>query len=364
MDLYEIKNSILKTEHKLNEMKNAMNFNALKEEIGLMKKEINTEDFWDNPQKASVFVKKYKSRSEIISDFQMTSDLIEEAKFLLSEMSEEISEIEIIHKKIITSYKQLEVQSLLFGEHDNSDAFLEIHPGAGGVESHDFAEMIMNMYIRYINKSELDYKIIDLGKGEVAGIKSVVLKVTGANAFGLLKGESGIHRLIRISPFDSGKRRHTSFASVKLTPVLENSDIEISEKDLKIDTFRSTGAGGQSVNTTDSAVRIKHLPSGIIVTCQNERSQIQNKESAMEVLKAKISALEEEKNKKQQEDLTGVLLENGFGSQKRSYTLHPYKLVKDHISKYQTTQVDKVLNGEIDNFLLENLLSKKRSINE
>ena len=254
--------------------------------------------------------------------------------------------------------KLQDLQLLLFlnGKYDNENCILEIHPGAGGTESCDWASMLYRMYTRWCEKKGYKIEVLDYQDGDEAGIKSVAVLVKGVNAYGYLKGEKGIHRLVRISPFDSNKRRHTSFASVEVIPEIENNDnIDIKEQDLRIDVYRSTGAGGQGVNTTDSAVRITHLPTGIVVTCQNERSQLKNKELAMKVLKAKLYALEEEKRKKEKENQINNQSDINFGSQIRSYVMHPYSLVKDHRTNYETSDVNKVMDGYIDEFIEEYL---------
>ena len=257
--------------------------------------------------------------------------------------------------------EELELLLLLNGEFDQDGAVLEIHSGAGGTEACDWANMLYRMYLRYAEKHHYKIEVLDEQKGDEAGIKSVTFLVKGNYAYGYLKCEKGVHRLVRISPFDSGARRHTSFASVLVTPIFEHSkiDIEIKESDLKIDVYRSSGAGGQHVNTTDSAVRITHLPTKIVVTCQNERSQIQNREKAMEVLKIKLYQLEVEKRNKQVEEMLGDQMEINFGSQIRSYVMHPYSLVKDHRTGTENTNVEKVLDGDLDLFINDNLKRRR-----
>ena len=267
--------------------------------------------------------------------------------------------IESISKDSISIEKKLEdLQLLLFlsGKYDNENCILEIHPGAGGTESCDWASMLYRMYTRWCEKKGYKIEVLDYQEGDEAGIKSVSILVKGVNAYGYLKGEKGIHRLVRLSPFDSNNRRHTSFASVEVTPdIKKDIDIEINEKDLKIDVYRSTGAGGQGVNTTDSAVRITHLPTKIVVTCQNERSQIQNKEQAMRVLKSKLLLLEEAKQENELNDIKGGQQNIDFGSQIRSYVMHPYSMVKDHRTNVETSNVNKVMDGDLDMFIEENL---------
>ena len=251
----------------------------------------------------------------------------------------------------------LELELLLSGPYDHCDCILEIHPGAGGTESCDWALMLYRMYTRYCEKKGYKYEVIDYQDGEEAGIKSVSIMIHGDNAYGYLKNEKGVHRLIRISPFDSNSRRHTSFASVDITPIYNTNDIniEIKESDLRIDIYRSSGHGGQGVNTTDSAVRITHIPSKIVVTCQNERSQIRNKEIAMNVLKNKLYQLELEKRENELHNIKGENKDINFGSQIRTYTMHPYSLVKDHRTNTENTNVSKVLDGDIDEFINDNL---------
>jgi peptide chain release factor 2 len=248
---------------------------------------------------------------------------------------------------------------MLGGEHDRRNAILTIHPGAGGTESQDWAEMLLRMYLRWAERRGFKREVIDLQPGEDAGIKSATVTVTGEYAYGLLLAEAGVHRLVRISPFDQAARRHTSFASVYVWPELpEDVEIVIDEKDLRIDTYRSSGAGGQHVNVTDSAVRITHLPTGIVVSCQNERSQHRNRDAAMAVLKARLFDLRMREQQAKLEQLGGEKKEIAFGSQIRSYVLHPYRMVKDHRTKEQVGDVDRVLDGDIDVFIKAYLMKK------
>lgn len=267
-----------------------------------------------------------------------------------------LDEIESILPTIKKKTEELKLLVLLSGPYDKNNCIVDIHPGAGGTESCDWASMLYRMYIRWCEKKNYKVTVLDYQDGEEAGIKSVSFLVKGLNAYGYLKNEKGVHRLVRLSPFDSNNRRHTSFASIEVTPEIEqDTTIEIDEKDLKIDVYRSTGAGGQGVNTTDSAVRITHLPTKIVVTCQNERSQIQNKEQALKVLKNKLLL---KKIEEQEQELKGIKGEQSnieFGSQIRSYVMHPYSMVKDHRTNIETSNVDKVLDGDIDLFIESNL---------
>ncbi len=263
-----------------------------------------------------------------------------------------------LEKNIIDFEKKIDdvsISLLLNGPYDSCDCILEIHPGAGGTESCDWANMLYRMYSRYCERHNYKIEVYDYQAGDEAGLKSVSIIVHGHNSYGYLKSEKGVHRLIRISPFDSNKRRHTSFASVDITPIYNNDaiDIEIKDSDIRIDVYRSSGKGGQGVNTTDSAVRITHLPTKIVVTCQNERSQVRNKEIAMNVLKNKLYQLEIEKREKELLTFKGENPEINFGSQIRTYTMHPYSLVKDHRTNYETGNVTKVLDGDIDAFIGE-----------
>lgn len=279
-------------------------------------------------------------------------DLLDKIHLLLELISigEEVSndDIDCIKDEV----DELEIDTLLNGEYDQSNCYLEIHPGAGGTESCDWASMLLRMYQRFLEKNNYQVKVIDYQDGEEAGIKSVTLHIQGDYAYGYLRCENGVHRLVRISPFDSNKRRHTSFASVTVTPEFDKSiNIDIKDEDLKIDVYHSSGAGGQSVNTSNSAVRITHLPTKTVVTCQTERSQLRNKEIAMELLKNKLYQKELAEQEKMKKEVTGDASSIDFGSQIRSYILEPYKLVKDHRSKYESTDPAKVLDGDIMPFI-------------
>ena len=312
--------------------------------------------FWDDRETSDRLVSELKYDKNIIdnindlsnklsSNISMLNDIKSDDIELLSLVEEDYYDISrIIEKATLDTY--------LSGEYDNNNAIMEIHAGAGGTESCDWAMMLYRMYTRYASKN--NYSIIELDRqdGEEAGIKSVMFQINGPLAYGYLKHEKGVHRLVRISPFDANKRRHTSFAAVDVMPEINNKiDIEINDSDIRVDIYRSSGPGGQGVNTTDSAVRITHIPTGIVVTCQNERSQIRNKEKALEVLKGKLLLLEEEKQNEKLSGIKGEQLSNGWGSAKRSYILCPYTLVKDNISGYESSNVNAILDGEIEEML-------------
>ena len=290
-----------------------------------------------------------------------TKDLFDIYDLALEENNSEIiKETTINIKSIFTKVKQIEIICFLSNENDTLDSYLEFHAGAGGTESQDWADILRRMYMKWANKKNYKTEIISEHKGDEAGIKSSIIKISGDYINGLLKNESGIHRLVRISPFDSGARRHTSFASVWIYPVIsDNIDIEILEKDLRIDTYRSSGAGGQHVNTTDSAVRITHLPTKIVVQCQNERSQHKNKETCMNMLRARLYDFEMKKKDEANQNNEASKSDIGWGHQIRSYVLQPYRLVKDNRTNFESTSPDKVLDGDIDAFLEKSLYQIK-----
>jgi peptide chain release factor 2 len=311
------------------------------------------QNFWNDSQKAAEIMKELENLKTVVEKLE---NIDSKAKYIseLLEISDSESEKEI-QKEISILEKdveQLELQTLLGGEYDQNDAILAIHSGAGGVDAQDWAEMLLRMYLRYAEKNNLKARVLDESKGEEAGIKSVTIEVEGIHAYGYLKGEAGVHRLVRLSPFNSDNLRQTSFALVEILPVIgEIKEVVINPDDLKIDTFRSSGAGGQSVNKTSSAVRITHMPSGIIVNCQNERSQAQNKEKAMKILKAKLHQKFLEDREKEKQKLRGEHKSAEWGNQIRSYVLHPYKMVKDHRTKFETTDAEKVLEGNLEEFI-------------
>ena len=318
-------------------------------------------DFWNDKESADKVIEEIKYLKDNIDDVQSLKSDVQNILDIIS-VSGETDDLSIIEdvsssvNKCEERLEKLELYLLLNKEHDKCNCVLEIHPGAGGTESCDWALMLYRMYTRWCEKNNFKYEVLDYQDGDEAGIKSVSISIVGPYAYGYLKYEKGIHRLVRISPFDSNKRRHTSFASVDVTPeILEDLDVEINEKDLKIDVYRSSGAGGQHVNTTDSAVRITHLPTKIVVTCQNGRSQIQNKEKALQVLKNKLKLLKEKENSEKMSNLKGEQKDIDFGSQIRSYVMHPYSLVKDHRTNVETSNVLKVLDGDISIFIDSNL---------
>ena len=330
-----------------------------KEEIIELTKKTESENFWNNREESEHTLNELNTLKELVAkvenlELEINTNL--ELINMIKEEDELLVEIESSSKEIEKKVEELRMLVLLNGPYDKNDCILEIHPGAGGTESCDWASMLYRMYLRWCEKKKYKVTLLDYQAGEEAGIKSVSIQIKGLYAYGYLKNERGVHRLVRLSPFDSSNRRHTSFASVEITPEIEqDTTIELDEKDLKIDVYRSTGAGGQGVNTTDSAVRITHLPTKIVVTCQNERSQIQNKEQALKVLKNKLLM---RKLIEQEQELKGIKGEQTnieFGSQIRSYVMHPYSMVKDHRTNTETSNVSKVLDGDIDLFIESNL---------
>lgn len=314
------------------------------------------EDFWQNPDQTTILKKlqalknqrdEYLALTQAYKDFEELFDLFESDEQELAKLQQPL-------QKFARDVRRFKINLLLSGDDDNKSCFFTINAGAGGTESQDWANMLLRMYLRFCEREHLKVQTIDYQPGEEAGIKSATLLIKGKNAFGLLKNEHGIHRLVRISPFDSNKRRHTSFAGVFVVPESTVADIEIDPQDLRIDTYRSSGAGGQHVNTTDSAVRITHNPTGIVVQCQNERSQTQNKETAMKMLMAKLIQKQKEDAQAKKDSVEKKRIE--WGSQIRSYVLHPYKMVKDHRTNHESPQPDLVLDGELMGFIEDNLI--------
>lgn len=316
--------------------------------------------FWDNVDLANKIVKETNLLQKNVNIIENAKNKIEDNLDVLKELKEtDMDLLELIfdeYKALKEEIDNLELQTYLSGKYDNNNCLIEFHAGAGGTESCDWANMLLRMYTRYLNKKNYKVDVLDVQEGEEAGIKSAMIKVSGEYAYGYLKGETGVHRLVRISPFDSNSRRHTSFASVLVVPEVSNDvNVEINDNDLKIDVYRSSGPGGQGVNTTDSAVRITHIPSGIVITCQNERSQIKNKETALAILKNKLYLLEQEKQNEELSFLRNDKTSNGFGSGKRSYVMCPYTLVKDNDTNYETSDVNAVLDGDIEDFIKEGI---------
>ena len=337
---------------------------AKQAELEKLEAEISTPGFWDDQEKAQ---KSVQQRSRIEKALQQQKDFdtgVSDADVLFEFAQtdpDSAKELETLITKLERDVTEAEIQSLLSGETDANNAICSLQAGAGGTDAQDFCQMLLRMYLRWAERKGFKVEILDEQPGSEAGIKSTTFRVEGDYAYGLLATEAGVHRLVRISPFNSGGSRETSFASMFVSPEIdENIEVDIQDKDLRIDTYRSSGAGGQHVNVTDSAVRITHIPTNIVVTCQNQRSQIQNRAVAMQVLRSKLYELELEKRRADTAELEAGKMDISFGSQIRNYVLHPYRLVKDTRTKFEVTDVDAVLDGDIDDFIKEFLLYKKR----
>ncbi|HEY5654144.1 MAG TPA: peptide chain release factor 2 [Pontiella sp.] len=360
----EIKIKIAEFREQLKEMEGYLEIAAKRAELERLEIAATEPDFWNDQSKAHANIAATKSLKIVLDPFNSINNGLDDAEVMLElaeagedeALEEAIAEIE----KVENGFQSLEMQSLLGGEFDGNGAYLTLHAGAGGTESCDWADMLYRMFTRYADRKGFSVQILDYQAGEEAGIKSVSLLISGPYAYGLLKSERGVHRLVRISPFDSQSRRHTSFVAADVTPEIDDDiDVEIVESDLRIDTYRAQGAGGQHVNTTDSAVRIVHLPTGTVVQCQAERSQHKNKAAAMKMLKARLYEIEQDKKRQAVDQLYGDKGEIAWGSQIRSYVMQPYTMVKDHRTDEQVGNVQGVLDGVLDPFV-EAYLKKRR----
>lgn len=336
----------------------------LKDKVKDLEDKTYEKDFWDDSEKAQKVMQELKGLNQQIKEYEDLYGEISDVELMLDLIIEEESydeyhEIKSLIAEVDKKSEDFKLSTLLSGEYDKNGAILSIHSGAGGLEAQDWAEMLLRMYRRWAESKDFQVETLDLLADTEGGIKSVTLLVSGFNAYGYLKSEKGVHRLVRISPFDSSGKRHTSFASIDVFPEIdEDDDIEINESDIKVDTYRASGAGGQHVNTTDSAIRITHIPTGIVVQCQSERSQHMNRQTAMNMLKSKLFQLKEEENKEKIDDLQGKYSQIAWGSQIRSYIFHPYSMVKDHRTDAETGNVSKVMDGDIDMFINEFLKYK------
>ncbi len=357
LELDEITRSISEYKNRINDLSKTLKVNELNSELAGLESKMNDSAFWndkDESSKTSARVSQIKrtlqSYNEVNQELNDLNDLIEIYK---EESIEEYeSEIKSAVKSISKQLDTLEISVLLSDKYDNSNAIITIHPGAGGTEAQDWAQMLYRMYARWAQANDFKFEELDYLDGDEAGLKSVTFLVSGPFAYGYLKSENGVHRLVRISPFDAGGRRHTSFASVEVLPEIDdNTDVEIKPEDIKMDVFRASGAGGQHINKTSSAVRLTHIPTGIVVSCQTQRSQFQNKDYAMKMLKSKLIAIKEKENLATIDDLKGVQMDIAWGSQIRSYVFCPYTMVKDHRTNYEVGNVEAVMDGDIDEFI-------------
>ena len=351
----ELNEKTTELEGRLTELEQFFDLDTLRARAEKLTEEMSRPGFWDDQEEArevSARFSRVESRLRLLEELRSRLTDSEELLELAEEDGELLSEVEDELQHVERVLEEQEVARLFSGEYDDGPAILTINPGAGGVDSQDWADMLSRMYRRWAERREFSLEVIEVTEGEEAGIKSATFSIDGEYAFGLLSAERGVHRLVRISPFDAGARRHTSFASVAVAPVIDDAvEVDVDEKELKVDTYRASGAGGQHVNKTDSAVRITHLPSGIVAQCQNERSQHQNREVAMRILRARLFELQREKREQEIAAQSGEKANIEWGSQIRSYVLHPYKLVKDIRTGEQTGDVDRVLDGALDPFI-------------
>ena len=341
----------------LEEIKDSLDLVNKEQRVQELERKMEEPDFWDNPEKSQESMKTLKSLKDDIAIYRHLTELFEEIELLIEMGYEEndpavLPDIQANMDEFITEYENIRMKTLLSGEYDNNNAIVTLHAGAGGTESCDWCGMLYRMYSRWVDKKGFSMEVLDYLDGDEAGVKSVTFQVNGENAFGYLKSEKGVHRLVRISPFNAAGKRQTSFVSCDVMPDIEEDlDVEIRDEDIRVDTYRSSGAGGQHINKTSSAIRITHLPTGIVVQCQNERSQFQNKDKAMQMLKAKLYLLKQQENAEKVSGIRGEVKEIGWGNQIRSYVLQPYTMVKDHRTGAETGNVDSVLDGNIDLFI-------------
>ncbi|HEY8349239.1 MAG TPA: peptide chain release factor 2 [Clostridia bacterium] len=365
LELEQFKQEIESLGKDIREMGASLDIARLKLEIEELENKAAEPDFWNDIENSQKVLQRTKTLKTKVETYEKLLSDLEDLKVLnelgIEEQDESvIPEVKQELERLKDSYSKLKLETLLSGPYDRNNAIMTLHAGAGGTEAQDWVQMLLRMYTRWAEDHQYEVKTLDYLDGDEAGIKSVTIQVIGENAYGYLRSEKGVHRLVRISPFDASGRRHTSFASVDVMPELdEEIQVEINPEDLRIDTYRSSGAGGQHVNKTESAVRITHIPTGIVVACQNERSQIQNRETAMKMLKAKLLELKEREQKEKIEDLKGVQMDIAWGSQIRSYVFCPYTMVKDHRTNYETGDVQAVMDGDLDKFIHAYLSMKK-----
>ena len=357
LELDELKLQLDAMAPKVKEMYEACGIEKITGELAALEEKTTADGFWNDSDNSKVVLKQISDIKGKISRYNALSEKFDDAQTILEIAIEGDDEslypdAKESYDALISSYESLKLETLLSGEYDANNAILTLHAGAGGTEAQDWALMLYRMFVRWAERHSFKVKTLDMLDGDEAGIKSAVISIEGTNAYGFLKSESGVHRLVRVSPFDSSGRRHTSFASLEVMPeIADDTEIEISDDDLKVDTYRSSGAGGQHVNKTESAIRITHIPTGIIVACQNERSQHQNREMAMKMLKSKLLEIKEREHLEKIEDIKGVQKEIAWGSQIRSYVFMPYTLAKDHRTGFEMGNIDAVMDGDIDGFI-------------
>ncbi|WDH82229.1 peptide chain release factor 2 [Paenibacillus urinalis] len=352
-----IKQDLREISKKLTNLRGSLDLDLKNEMIANFEEKMSAPDFWDDNDKAQALISEMNAVKGSVDQYKKLQQEYDDASMMIELAEEEgdesiAAEIGETIKALVSKLEEFELQLLLDQPYDKMNAILELHPGAGGTESQDWGQMLLRMYTRWAEKRGFKVEVLDYLPGDEAGIKSVTLSIKGYNAYGYLKAEKGVHRLVRISPFDSSGRRHTSFVSCDVVPeITEDVEVDIRTEDLKIDTYRASGAGGQHINTTDSAVRITHIPTGVVVTCQNERSQIKNRERAMTMLRSKLYERKLEEQQKELDEIRGEQSEIAWGSQIRSYVFHPYSMVKDHRTSVETGNVGAVMDGDLDTFI-------------
>ncbi|HEV8640953.1 MAG TPA: peptide chain release factor 2 [Methylomirabilota bacterium] len=362
----ELKRDVAELARRVDDLRGIFDIAAKEQRLAAIDADMGSPAFWEDNRRAQELI---RERAELTRVTTRVSELGRQAQDLgvMLELAQEAddgsldAEISDGVARLRKELDEFELKVMLSGPHDSKAAILSIHPGAGGTESQDWAQMLMRMYLRWCERNGFKAEVVDLLPGEEAGIKSATIEVTGEYAYGFLRGEGGVHRLVRISPFDASRRRQTSFASVAVVPEVDDVEVNVREDEIRVDVFRSSGPGGQGVNTADSAVRITHLPTGIVVQCQNERSQLRNRDTAMRILKARLYEQAQKKQREELAELTGEKKGIAFGSQIRSYTFHPYQLVKDHRTGVEIGNVEAVMDGEIDPFIKAFLLGARGS---
>ncbi len=363
VELDQIKYDLGQYDRPMKDLEEALNLNEKKEQIKQLDKQMEAPSFWDDIENSSKVIKESKNIKDTISAYEGLREQLEDIETMLEMGYEEndkelVPEIQEMMKSFEKQFDEMRISTLLSGEYDENDAILTLHAGAGGTESCDWAGMLYRMYSKWAEKRGYKTEVLDFLDGDEAGIKSITVQISGKNAYGYLKSEKGVHRLVRISPFNAAGKRQTSFASCDVLPDIEEDvTVDIAEEDLKIDTYRASGAGGQHINKTDSAIRITHIPTGVVVQCQNERSQHKNKDKAMKMLKAKLYIMKQQENLEKISDLRGEVKEIGWGNQIRSYVMQPYTLVKDHRTNEEIGNVQSVLDGNLDPFMTAYLKS-------
>jgi len=363
----ELKLKVAATREKIENLGASLNLDKAKEEIAALEEESSNPDFWNDSDNSTKVLQRLKSLKDKLENFGKLNDGCDEIEVSIEIAEEEndaslapelTNELEALEKQI----EIINLETLLSGEYDKNNAIISLNAGAGGTEAQDWVEMLYRMYLRWAERRGFKTETVDYLAGNEAGIKNVSVLVSGENAYGYLKAEKGVHRLVRISPFDASGRRHTSFASLDVLPELDDDvEVDINPEDLKVDTYRASGAGGQHINKTESAIRITHIPTGVVVSCQTERSQFKNRDTAMKMLKAKLIDIKEREHKEKISDLQGVQMDIAWGSQIRSYVFHPYSMVKDHRTSHETGNVNAVMDGDIDPFINEYLIMQAKS---